>query len=113
VLVYSVAEPLAPASDAEIRTIFRRIENKYEMANKKTAPVVVLAANMINRSDRVVSPEFGNKIAGELGIKYFETSAKTNTNIDEMFQYIIQTLKSEREQRAPRPKRWYEKCSLL
>ena len=59
VLVYSVASNLAPQNDASIRTFMRRIENRYNMSDKTTAPVVTLAANMVDRSDRVVSKDWG------------------------------------------------------
>ena len=69
------------------------------MTNRGTAPVIALAANMIDRSDRVVTKEWGENLAKELGIFYFETSAKNNINIEVMFDHILNAMISNRAQR--------------
>lgn len=46
-----------------------------------------------NKSDltenRAISYEQGNELAESLGIKYFETSAKENTNIKQTFEALV------------------------
>ena len=39
-----------------------------------------------------VSPEQGKALAAEYGIKFFETSAKLNTNVDECFMAIAKDI---------------------
>lgn len=39
-----------------------------------------------------VSPEKGKALAAEYGIKFFETSAKLNTNVDESFMSIAKDI---------------------
>ena len=52
---------------------------------------MVLVGNKIDLEDkRKVSEEEGNKLAGELGINYFETSAKAGKNIETIFNEIYE-----------------------
>ena len=39
-----------------------------------------------------MSPEKGKALASEYGIKFFETSAKLNTNVDECFMSIAKDI---------------------
>ena len=48
----------------------------------------VLVGNKCDKEERQVSTEQGQKLADEKGIKFFETSAKTNENVKEMFEYL-------------------------
>ena len=55
----------------------------------KDAVVTVLICNKIDLEDeRVVSIEEGQQLASDYGLQYFETSAKSGQNIDEIFTYI-------------------------
>ena len=47
--------------------------------------VKVLVANKTDLPNRVISTEQGEALASEYGLKFFETSAKTGSNINEMF----------------------------
>ena len=52
---------------------------------------MVLVGNKIDLEDkRKVSEEEGNKLADELGINYFETSAKAGKNIETIFNEIYE-----------------------
>jgi GTPase SAR1 family protein len=46
---------------------------------------IVLLANKTDLPNRVISTEQGQSLAQELRLKYFEASAKTGSNINEMF----------------------------
>jgi GTPase SAR1 family protein len=48
----------------------------------------VLVGNQIDKDDRKVSTEEGRLRAKELGVEYFETSAKTGVGISELFAYM-------------------------
>ncbi|VDM39674.1 unnamed protein product [Toxocara canis] len=53
----------------------------------------VLLANKCDMADqRVVSSESGENIAREHGIKFFETSAKSNVNIQNAFYYLTEAI---------------------
>ena len=110
ILVYGVD---IPDSLQKLGTFHRKIVSKYDMNDEKNAPVVVLAGNKIDK-ERLVTTEEGQQFADEIGVKYFETSAATDVNIDEMFTYIIKELKRRRVTNVPqqkKKKKW--RCTLL
>lgn len=39
--------------------------------------------------DRVVSYERGKQLADQLGLEFFETSAKNNTNVKQVFERLV------------------------
>lgn len=83
-IVYSCAD----------RDSFERVRfwaNEVETnAPKNVARVIV--CNKIDLTDqRVVSAEEGKQLANELGIEYFEISAKTNVGINEPFQSVVES----------------------
>ena len=53
--------------------------------------VKVLVANKVDKNEikRVISSEDGQKLAKQLDISYFETSAKSGQNIAEMFSSLL------------------------
>lgn len=54
---------------------------------------IVLVGNKIDVEDkRQVSEAEGNKLASELGVPFFETSAKTGTNVKIAFQKVASLL---------------------
>jgi Ras-related protein Rab-8A len=50
--------------------------------------VKVLVGNKSDSPKRAVSYEEGRKLAADLGVGFFETSAKENNNVTEMFLEI-------------------------
>ena len=51
---------------------------------------MILVGNKSDLSEsRAVSTEQGNELAESLGIQYFETSAKDNTNIQQTFDALV------------------------
>ena len=75
-------------------------QNSFESINKwiikqinnnvKNNIVKVLVGNKNDKADRVISKEEGENLAKNLGMKFFETSAKKNNNINELFDYFNQ-----------------------
>ena len=112
VLVCSVQ---MPQSIERLREFYEKIMHRYEMKDPMKSPVMVIAANKIDVQDRLVTTEHLTQLAAELGnIKLFEVSAQSNTNIDDMFAYIIRELRKKRTPAVAKPaKNWLSWCSLL
>ncbi|KAK9787878.1 hypothetical protein WJX73_007617 [Symbiochloris irregularis] len=83
VVVYDVTDE---ASFNNVRNWMRNIEQHATdtVSNK------VLVGNKcdMDESKRAVPYSKGQALADELGIQFFETSAKTNTNVSEVFQSV-------------------------
>ena len=55
--------------------------------------VILLIGNKLDLTEqRVVSNEDAMKLASSVGIHYFETSAKDNTNIKESMEYLVDAI---------------------
>ena len=64
------------------------IENKVNRDEK----VIILVGNKIDIDNREITEEEGQKFAKENNMKYFETSAKTNTGVKDAFNYIYKEI---------------------
>ena len=56
----------------------------------------VLIGNKCDRPDKKISAEQGRSLADELGIQFFETSAKTNINVMETFLHVARDIKERK-----------------
>mmetsp|Transcript_7218 Transcript_7218/g.13261 ORF Transcript_7218/g.13261 Transcript_7218/m.13261 type:complete len:277 (-) Transcript_7218:1142-1972(-) len=111
VLVYSVD---IPDTVHRIREDYEKLVDRYDLRDTRKAPVIVISANKVDKTPRYVSEEEGKALAAELGVKYFEMSAKSNQNVEDMFNYIIRTLRDRRTVSDRRPEKpWYKSCALL
>lgn len=50
---------------------------------------VILVGNKSDLEDRTVSTERGKQLADQLGMEFFETSAKDNINVKEVFERLV------------------------
>jgi len=85
-LVYDVTDE---RSFANVKNWMRQIEqHASESVNK------ILIGNKcdVDPADRRVSLEQGRKLAEEYRIKFFETSAKENVNVDEAFYTVARDI---------------------
>lgn len=85
-LVYDVTDE---SSFNNIRNWIRNIEqHASDNVNK------ILVGNKVDMdTKRVVSTAQGQKLADEYGMKFFETSAKTNQNVEQVFFTIARDIK--------------------
>ena len=85
VLVYDVTDD---ASYEKIRDWMEQIVSNTQ----KDELGLVLLGNKCDVEPRAVSEEQGNKMAGELGISYFETSALSGQGINEAFEQLTRDI---------------------
>ena len=64
------------------------VENKYPYKNV----IKILVGNKCDNINRKVAKEEGKKLALEYKMPFFETSAKSNFNTNEIFEYTIQKI---------------------
>lgn len=85
-LVYDVSDD---ASFHNVRNWMRQIDQN---ATENVTRILIGNKCDVGASDRKVSMEQGKKLAAEFGIKFFETSAKTNVGVDEAFSSVAATI---------------------
>ena len=56
----------------------------------------VLVANKTDLDNRIITREQGQALAEQHGLSYFETSAKTGTNINELFYFVARQIVKDR-----------------
>lgn len=56
----------------------------------------MLVANKCDRSDKVVESERGKALASAHGLSFFETSAKSGLNVNEVFSHIAKVIIREK-----------------
>ncbi|CAI9766280.1 unnamed protein product [Fraxinus pennsylvanica] len=96
-LVYDVTDE---SSFNNIRNWIRNIE---QHASDNVNKILVGNKADMDESKRAVPTSRGQALADEYGIKFFETSAKTNMNVEEVFFSIARDIKqrlSETDSRA-------------
>merc|ERR1712167_316919 len=95
-LVYDVTDD---KTFNNIRTWMRNIE---QHANEQVVKIL-----LGNKSDmpekKMVTKEQGEQLAEEFDIQFFETSAKTNENVEEAFTAIARAIKDKKPASAPEP----------
>ena len=87
---YKGAHGIILTYDVTDQNSFKNIRNwiKQIEANAQTNVCKVLVGNKCDKPDRVVTEEDGKNLANEYKMNFFETSAKTNKNINEVFNNL-------------------------
>jgi len=57
-------------------------------ANPKEVPII-LCSNKIDKNKRIVSEDEGRRFALSRGLIYYELSASSGQNVNEMFDYLF------------------------
>ena len=73
---------------------FRNLGNwiKQIRANASPNACIVLVGNKVDKPDRVVTEEEGARFGRALNMSFFESSAKTNQNINEIFHCLVEEI---------------------
>ena len=87
---YKGAHGIILTYDVTDQNSFKNIRNwiKQIEANAQTNVCKVLVGNKCDKPDRVVTEEEGKKLADDFNMSFFETSAKTNQNVNEVFNFL-------------------------
>ena len=95
---YKGAMGIILAYDCTDENSFNNIRNWVQQIKMHASDNVskVLIGNKCDRPDKKISTEQGEALANELGIKFFETSAKSNINVNETFKFIAKEIKDRR-----------------
>lgn len=97
---YKNANAIAVVFDVTDRDSFNNVATWIEDIHNfgATNVPVALLGNKCDfpASQRVISAEEANAFAAAHGIKYFETSAKTGTNVQEAFEHIVDACISQK-----------------
>lgn len=91
---YKGAHGIILTFDVTDENSFKNIRNwvKQIEQNAQNNVCKVLVGNKCDREDRKVTFEEGSKLASEYNMKYFETSAKTNLNVNETFTTLTKEI---------------------
>ena len=87
---YKGAHGIILTYDVTDQNSFKNIRNwiKQIEANAQTNVCKVLVGNKCDKPDRAVTEEDGKKLADDFNMSFFETSAKTNQNVNEVFNFL-------------------------
>ena len=96
---YKGAHGIILTYDVTDENSFKNIKNwvKQIEQNAQNTVCKVLVGNKCDRDERKVSYEEGQSLAKEVNMKFFETSAKTNYNVNETFTYLTREILNKGE----------------
>ena len=91
---YKGAHGIILTYDVTDQNSFKNIRNwiKQIEANAQSGVCKVLVGNKCDKPDRVVTEEEGRKLANDFSMSFFEASAKTNQNVNEVFNFLTQEI---------------------
>ena len=91
---YRNASGAVVAYDISDKWSFDQVKTWIEdvKAYSNTEINIVIVGTKCDILDREVTEEEGKKLADELGVRYFETSAKTGYNVNEAYNFLIKEI---------------------
>ena len=91
---YNRSHGIIFAYDITNRNSFQNIENYINESNKFAQKNVckILVGNKCDQPNRTVTEEEGKNMAKKYGMKFFETSAKNNQNVNEIFNFLVKEI---------------------
>lgn len=92
---YKNADGILLVFDVSDRSSFEKVRDwikQIQAYTQKDQIGVVLVGNKCDVENREVKSDEGEALASEYNLKYFETSALNNSNIEETFQHLAQEI---------------------
>ena len=88
---YKGADGIILMYDITDQNSFKNLGNwaKQIQANAKTNVCIALVGNKVDKPNRAVTEEEGVKFGQDFNMKFFESSAKTNQNVNEIFYCLV------------------------
>eukprot|EP01087_Luapelamoeba_hula_P017479 TRINITY_DN550_c0_g1_i1.p1 TRINITY_DN550_c0_g1~~TRINITY_DN550_c0_g1_i1.p1 ORF type:complete len:194 (-),score=36.67 TRINITY_DN550_c0_g1_i1:308-889(-) len=109
VLVYSVTSPTSHDHAAKIQKQILRIKE-----DTPDIPIMLVANKIDLEEERAVTTEEGKAMAKDLGCGYIESSAKTNHNINEIFDRLVRMVNKWRQDHpSALPPATKKRCTLF
>uniref|UniRef100_A0A6B2LLF4 Uncharacterized protein n=1 Tax=Arcella intermedia TaxID=1963864 RepID=A0A6B2LLF4_9EUKA len=82
ILIYSIIAHSTFVDISELHSIIMGVKNEQGCLH---TPIIIAANKLDLQDQRVISTESGQELANQLGCAFMETSAKTPTNVTELF----------------------------
>jgi len=103
ILVYSITSPTSFEAATKLRTSILRIKEENQ-----DIPIIMVANKSDLEEERAVTTEDGKQLAQKFNCAFMEASAKTNTNVNELFFELVRLINKWREknpEKAPKKKK--------
>ena len=113
--LYNKSDIIILIYDVTDKKSFENIKGFYDqIKNETTGEVhIILLGNQIDKEGREVTKEQGEKLAKELGMIFFECSAKTGENINDIFDKIIEKYNDNENVKGKKGDAKKEKCYIF
>ncbi|RKP19638.1 GDP-mannose 4,6-dehydratase [Rozella allomycis CSF55] len=105
--VYSIT---SRASFDEVTTFYKQI---LRVKDKDYFPAIILGNKCDLEDERIVSTQEGQDLANTFGIKFMETSAKKQINVESAFFTLVKEIRRHNNKTNPKKAKKKKGCNLL